>query len=141
MSPQRIRYTETVSGYKYFCHACGSSGAKNFGATFRLGQPKAVSHPIAGKILGRGPMSGEPAEATTSGKKRRDPSAGSSRRSITPGWQTGSYSEMRSEEFSNSAKSGYNKGTLRGDIWLLKTHRRPGANARKACAIDPRTQK
>ncbi len=40
---------------------------------------------------------------------------------------TGSYSEMESEEFSNSAKSGYNKGTTRGDIWLLKTHRSQGA--------------
>src|SRR5260370_39545573 len=28
-------------------------------------------------------------------------------------------SEMGSEKFSNSAKSGYNKGTIRSDIWYL----------------------
>jgi hypothetical protein len=33
--------------------------------------------------------------------------------------QTGSYSEMGSEKFSNPAKSGYNKGTRRSDIWYL----------------------
>src|SRR6266436_2010675 len=32
---------------------------------------------------------------------------------------TGSYSEMGSEKFSNTAKSGYNKGTIRSDIWYL----------------------
>jgi hypothetical protein len=35
------------------------------------------------------------------------------------GRQTGSYSEMGSEKFGNSAKSGYNKGTIRSDIWYL----------------------
>src|SRR5260370_415956 len=28
-------------------------------------------------------------------------------------------SEMGSEKFSNTAKSGYNKGTIRSDIWYL----------------------
>src|SRR5258708_27992242 len=32
---------------------------------------------------------------------------------------TGSYSEMGSEKFSNTAKSGYNKGTIRSDIRYL----------------------
>jgi hypothetical protein len=34
-------------------------------------------------------------------------------------WQTESYSEMGSEKFSNSAKSAYNKGTIRSDIRYL----------------------
>src|SRR5258708_6284977 len=33
--------------------------------------------------------------------------------------QNGSYSEMGSEKFSNPAKSGYNKGTIRSDIRYL----------------------
>src|SRR5260221_3036 len=33
--------------------------------------------------------------------------------------QTGSYSAMRSEKFSNPAKSGYNKGTIRSDTRYL----------------------
>src|SRR6267154_5853040 len=33
--------------------------------------------------------------------------------------QPESYSEMGSEKFSNPAKSGYNKGTIRSDIWYF----------------------
>ena len=33
--------------------------------------------------------------------------------------RSGSYSEMGSEKFSNSAKSGYNKGTIRSDLRYL----------------------
>src|SRR6202521_5431318 len=39
--------------------------------------------------------------------------------SLPSGRQTGSYAEMGSEKFSNSAKSGYNKGTIRSDIRYL----------------------
>src|ERR1700674_1285168 len=39
--------------------------------------------------------------------------------SLPDGRLSGSYSEMGSEKFSNPAKSGYNKGTIRSDIRYL----------------------
>jgi hypothetical protein len=49
-------------------------------------------------------------------RKKLDMSGYCARKQILDRRQTGSYSEMGCEKFSNSAKSGCNKGTIRRDI-------------------------
>jgi len=51
------------------------------------------------------------------------------------------YSEMRSEKFGNPARSGYNKGTIRSDIWYLAVTAEVASSSLVVPAIHSHTQK